>query len=95
MNKLDVLMFLQTFKNPLDKKYRWEVNTAFKQNLITDAQRVNLLKVKDRDLEDLVECIIMKAPVDKSQIGNYYFKRAVYLAKKKQRALAKELLIFS
>ena len=95
MRNLDYLVYLQAHKNPLDKKYRWEVNTAFKKNVITDQQRVNLLRVKDRDLSDLILCIRNKVPVDRAQIGNYYFKRAIYLAKKQQRLAAKEILIFS
>ena len=95
LEKRDYLTYLQTYKNPLDKKYRWEVNTAFKKGMITDPQRVNLLKVKDRDLADLVECILTKSPIDRAQVGNYYFKRAIYLARKKQHLLAKNILIFS
>ena len=85
MNNFETLQYLQQYKNPLDKKYRWEVNTAFKDGKITDKQRVNLLKVKDAELEGIIQCIAQKIPVDKAQVGNYYYKRALYLFRQRKR----------
>ena len=91
VNNTDILNYLLSVKNPLDKKFRWEVNTAFKKAQINDATRTSLLKVKDKDLLDLVQCIEQRIPVDKAQVGNYYYKRAVYLAKQRAFYVQKPL----
>lgn len=85
MAKYNLYDQLVANKNPLDKKFRWEINVAFKEGRITNEQRVSLLKVSDKDLEDLVQCIANKVPVDKAQVGNYYYKRALYIFKQRKK----------
>lgn len=92
ISNADLLEYLYATKNPLDKKFRWEVNTAFKQNRILDEHRQDLLKIKDRDLGDLIKVILHKVPIDKNQIGNYYHKRAVYLSKQRSKFQSTPLL---
>lgn len=91
MNNKDYLEYLRAYKNPLNKKYRWEVNQAFKVKRISNDDRISLLKVKDKDLQDVVECIAQRVPVDVAQIGNYYFKRALYLYRQQKRYAEKPL----
>lgn len=68
--------YLLTFKNPLDKKYRWEVNVAFKDGRITDAQRKELLLITPKGLYELSVCVRNGIVMDEKQLGKFYIKRA-------------------
>ena len=91
MNNQDWYDYFNAFKNPLDKKVRWEVNDAYKKQNITDEQRVKLLKVTDKDLSPLVKLIANKVPIKKEQVGNYYYKRALYIYKRQLKHAQKPL----
>lgn len=96
MKKDDYLFdYLLTFKNPLDKKYRWEVNTAFKQNKITDNQRKSLLTLEPAVLYELSVCIRNGVKLDKAKLGNFYINRATDYAKRKQKKQSEKILDFS
>ena len=96
MKKDDYLYdYLVTFKNPLDKKYRWEVNTAFKENRITDKQRKSLLTLEPAVLYELSVCVRNGVAVDRKKIGNFYLNRATDYNKNKQKKQAAKIPDFS
>ena len=95
MNNNDFYEYLKTFKNPLDKKWRWEVNTAFKQNKITDFQRKQLLKILPHELYELSVCVRNNVNMDPRQVGNFYIKRATDYNLRKQRKQEEKIQVFS
>ena len=68
--------YLLTFKNPLDKKFRWEVNMAFKQGRINDEQRKELLLITPKGLYELSVVVRNGIKTDEKQLGKFYLKRA-------------------
>lgn len=95
MNKQDVFEYLKAFNNPLDKKYRWEVNVEFKRNRITDAQRKELLALDGYSLYELSLCVRNKVGVDTNQVGNFYFNRAKGYNDRKVKKANEKILDFS
>ena len=91
----DLFDYLSTFKNPLDKKFRWEVNAAFKQGRITDKQRKELLLITPKALYELSVCIRNGVVMDAKQIGNFYLKRAESYNKQKRKKQTEYINDFS
>ena len=94
MNNQDYYDYLFTFKNPLDKKFRWEVNTCFKQKKITDKQRKSLLALEPAVLYELSVGVRNKVGMDRKQIGNFYLNRAIDYNKNKEKQQTKRILFF-
>lgn len=76
MNKQDYLDYLTTFRNPLDKSFRWEVNTLFNKKLIDEATKTELLQVSKKAMSELQNCIRNEVPLDTSRVGNFYIRQA-------------------
>lgn len=95
MNKQDVFEYLTAFKNPLDKKFRWEVNAEFKRNRITEAQRKELLALDGYSLYELSLCVRNEVGVDPKQVGNFYLNRAKGYNDRKVKKASEKILDFS
>ena len=94
-NNKNLFEYLFTFKNPLDKKFRWEVNTAFQRNRITEKQRVSLLALSPQALYELSVCVRNGVKIDSKQVGNFYLKRAKDYTKQKRKKQSKFIPDFS
>lgn len=85
MNKLDILEYLNAFKNPLDKKWRWEVNTYLRKNKINEREAENLLRIDKKSAYELMVVVRNKIPVDNKQISAFYLRQATRLYEQKQK----------
>ena len=78
-DKRDILDYLISFKNPLDKKYRWEVNVYLKKGAITQKEAERLLNLTKKASNELITVVRNGIPVDAQKIGRFYLRQAARL----------------
>ena len=78
-DRRDVLDYLISFKNPLDKKFRWEVNVYLKKGVITQKEAEKLLTISKKASNELITVVRNGIPVDAQKIGRFYLRQATRL----------------
>lgn len=82
-DRRDILDYLHTFKNPLDKKFRWEVNYYLKKNAITQREADKLLILSRSATSELVVVVRNGIPLDTKRVGAFYVRQATRINKQK------------
>ena len=95
MKNNDYYDYLSTFANPLDNKYRWEVNQALKARKITEKQSKTLLQVSPQAFGEIARCVRNNIYLNPKVIGRFYIKSATAYAKRKQKKQESKIPIFS
>lgn len=90
MTRQDWLDYLYNYKNPLDNMFRWEINTLFRKNIITEQDRNSLLGINKFSMFQLRRCLRNGITLDGARVGNWGLRQAQRLNERSHMSYQKK-----